>query len=74
MRSGPDASSTLVNGSDGVLRKKPITGIAGCARAATGHQAAAPPSRLMNRAASRRTSGFLPCLADGPNLTQLRVP
>ena len=40
--------------SDAVLRRNPITGIAGCcARAAIGHAAAAPPSSVMN---SRRCS------------------
>jgi hypothetical protein len=37
-----------MNAADGVLRRKPITGIAGCcARAASGH-AAAPPMSAMN--------------------------
>ena len=44
----------------GVLLRNPITGIAGCcARAASGHAAAAPPSSVMN---SRRfTARCLPC-------------
>src|SRR5215831_13552325 len=40
----------LVMPSDDLLSRKPITGIAGCcARAASGHAAAAPPSVAKNR-------------------------
>ena len=52
-------------GSDDVLLRYPITGIAGCcARAASGHAAAEPPSKLGNArrfipsASSMRTSHF----------------
>src|SRR5260370_42161456 len=45
-----NAARRCSNDADGVLRRKPTTGIAGCcARAASGHAlAAAPPSSVMN--------------------------
>src|SRR5262245_47328501 len=44
-----NAATKCMNPADGVLRRKPITGIAGCcARAASGHAAAAPPSSVRN--------------------------
>ena len=44
------------------LLRNPITGIAGCcARAASGHAAAAPPSRVMELAPSHVEHRFLPC-------------
>ena len=43
------------------LLRKPITGIAGCcARAASGHAAAAPPSRLTNSRRLMPGMGSLP--------------
>jgi hypothetical protein len=48
-----NAATKWMNGADGVLRRKPITGVADCARAASGHAAATPPTGVMN---SRRFS------------------
>jgi hypothetical protein len=44
-----NAARRLAMPPDDLLSRKPITGITGCcARAASGHAAAAPPSSVMN--------------------------
>src|SRR5262249_33149002 len=48
-RAWRNATTKCVASASEVLRRKPITGIAGCcARAARGHAAAAPPRSVMN--------------------------